>query len=343
MKGFSRVLVFAASITLAHAQTNEALQYLETIGNEFYEISQNSMSYMSAVSHGKSARKVEKRRTELINTVKAAETKIRRLKPFAGDAALRDSVVAYLVLDRIVLTEDYGKILNMEEIAEQSYDAMEAYLLAKERAGEKLEAAYDRVSEQQKLFADKNNIKLVEGTSKLSKKLEKSGQVFTYYNKIYLIFFKSFKNEAYLMEALSRKDVSAMEQTKNVLLASAEQDMAKIAPITAFNGDNSLKAACQQVLAFYKMEASQKVPEMVTFLLKQENFEKMNAAIQAKRPADRSKEDIDNYNKAVKDYNAAVEKINAMHNDLNKKRSAILDQWNNASENFLDIHVPKHG
>lgn len=341
MRGFFLTLVLVTGILSAYAQS-EAYQYLETIGNEFQEISQNSMSYTSAASHGKSARKVEKRRTELINSIKAAETRIRRMKPFAGDASLRDSVVAYLVIDRIVMTEDYGKILNMEEIAEQSYDAMEAYLLAKEKAEEKLEAAYDRVGEQQKLFANRNNIKIVEGTSKLGKKLEKSGRVISYHNKVYLLFFKSYKNEAYLMDALNKKDISAMEQTKNTLLTSAEQDLEKLGPIPAFNGDNTLKTACQQMLAFYKMEASQKVPEMVNFLLKQENFEKMNKAIQAKRPADRSQADIDNYNNAVKEFNAAVDKVNAMHNDLNKKRSALLEQWNNASENFLDKHVPKH-
>lgn len=341
MRGFFLTLVLVTGILSAYAQS-EAYQYLETIGNEFQEISQNSMSYTSAASHGKSARKVEKRRTELINSIKAAETRIRRMKPFAGDASLRDSVVAYLVIDRIVMTEDYGKILNMEEIAEQSYDAMEAYLLAKEKAEEKLEAAYDRVGEQQKLFANRNNIKIVEGTSKLGKKLEKSGRVISYHNKVYLLFFKSYKNEAYLMDALNKKDISAMEQTKNTLLTSAEQDLEKLGPIPAFNGDNTLKTACQQMLAFYKMEASQKVPEMVNFLLKQENFEKMNKAIQAKRPSDRSQTDIDNYNNAVKEFNAAVDKVNAMHNDLNKKRSALLEQWNNASENFLDKHVPKH-
>lgn len=341
MRGFFLTLVLVTGISSAYAQS-EAYQYLETIGNEFQEISQNSMSYTSAASHGKSARKVEKRRTELINSIKAAETRIRRMKPFAGDASLRDSVVAYLVIDRIVMTEDYGKILNMEEIAEQSYDAMEAYLLAKEKAEEKLEAAYDRVGEQQKLFANRNNIKIVEGTSKLGKKLEKSGRVISYHNKVYLLFFKSYKNEAYLMDALNKKDISAMEQTKNTLLMSAEQDLEKLGPIPAFNGDNTLKTACQQMLAFYKMEASQKVPEMVNFLLKQENFEKMNKAIQAKRPSDRSQTDIDNYNNAVKEFNAAVDKVNAMHNDLNKKRSALLEQWNNASENFLDKHVPKH-
>ena len=62
---------------------------------------------------------------------------------------------------------------------------------------------------------------------------------------------------------------------------------------------------------------------MVNFLLKQENFEKMNKAIQAKRPWQESK-DIDSYNNAVKDFNTAVEKVNAMHNDHRQKRSAFF-------------------
>lgn len=145
-----------------------------------------------------------------------------------------------------------------------------------------------------------------------------------------------------MLVATSKNDISAMEQTKNALLTSAEQDLEKLGPMPAFNGDNSLKTACQQILAFYKMEASQKVPEMINFQLKQDNFEKMKAALDAKRPADRTKQDVDAYNKAVKEFNDGVNKINALNNDLNKKRNAVQDQWHNASENFLDKHVPKH-
>lgn len=342
MKVLFLLLLLTAPAPVLYAQANEAHAYLEIIGNEFQEISHNSMSYISAASHGKSARKVEKRRIELINSIKAAEGRIRKMKPFKGDASLRDSVVAYLVLDRLVLTEDYGKIVNMEEIAEQSYDAMEAYLAAKERAGEKLEAAHDRVTEQQKFFANSNNIKIVEGESKLGKKIEKSGKVMSYHNKVYLLFFKSFKNEAYLMDAISHSNVSAMEQTKNALLASTEEDLKTLGTLPAFTGDNTLIVACEHVLNFYKMEAAQKVPEMINFQLKKENYEKIKKAVDAKRPADRTAQDIDNYNQAVKEYNEWVGKINAIHNDLNKKRSEALEKWNNASDKFLDKHVPKH-
>jgi hypothetical protein len=48
------------------------------------------------------------------------------IAPWKGDRSFRDTTVAYLKLLYIVFNEDYGKIVNMEEIAEQSYDAMEA-------------------------------------------------------------------------------------------------------------------------------------------------------------------------------------------------------------------------
>lgn len=316
--------------------------YLQSIGQQFYQISNDMMSYTSASSHGKSARKVEKKRTELINTIRSAEATVRKMKPFKGDATYRDTVVSYLHLNRIVLTEDYGKILDLEDIAEQSYDAMEAYLLAKEKANEKLDIAYESLRVQQQTFATTHNVKLVDGKSKLSQKIETAGKVFNYYNPIYLIFFKSYKDEAYLMDAIQRNDVNAMEQTKNALLASAEAGLAKLGPINPYKGDATLKATCQQLLSFYKMEASQKISQVIEFQLKKENFDKMKAAMDAKRPTDRTKEDIDSYNKIIHDYNAAIDKVNAVHNELNKKRSELLNKWNQTSDNFLDKHIPKY-
>jgi hypothetical protein len=340
---YSLLLFLFFPICSVFAQTNnDAYQYLETIGNQFYEISESNMSYTSAVSHGKSARKVEKRRIEVLAKIKEAERTVRKMSPFQGDHAFRDSVVSYLVISRIVLNEDYGKILDMEEIAEQSYDAMEAYLLAKEKASEKLDAAYEKVKEQQIQFASRYNIKIIEGNSKLGRKIETSAKVFNYHDKIYLLFFKSYKNEAYLAEAINRNDINAIEQTKNALLNSAEQDLSKIGPLPAFKGDATLKTACQQLLNFYKWEASNYIPELITFQLKKENYEKMKAAMDAKRPADRTKDDVSAYNKAVNDFNASVSKINAQQNELNKKGADALNKWNKASEEFLDKHIPKH-
>jgi hypothetical protein len=340
---FLTLLLTAIICHQAVAQSGgDPVAYLESIGNGFADIAQNTMSYTSAASHGKSARKVEKRRSDLMQAIKQAEANVRKMKPFNGDHAFRDSVVSYLRINRIVLSEDYGKILNMEEIAEQSFDAMEAYLLAKEKAHDKLDDAFEKVKEQQELFAKSYNVKLLEGSSKVGRKLETSNKVFAYYNQIYLLFFKSFKNEAYLMDAINKRDINAMEQTKNALLASAEQDLAKIGPMGTYKGDATLKTACQQLLNFYKSECATKIPDLINFYLKKENYEKMKAAMEAKRPTDRTSQDIDTYNKAIDDFNKAVNNLNKDQNELNKKRDESLNKWNDMSEEFLHKHVPKY-
>lgn len=323
-------------------QKAPAVVYLETMGVEFQDVSKNIMSYTSAASHGKSAKKVEKRRQELLARIQLAERNIRKMKPFEGDGSLRDSVVRYFDISYKVLNEDFGKILNMEEVAEQSYDDMEAYMLAKELANQKLDDAREAMDQEQDVFIKKYGIKVVAGSSKVGEKLEKSGKVYAYYNKIYLIFFKSYKDEAYLLDAIGKNDVNAKEQTKNALQKSATEGLANIGPIGSFSGDATLKNSCQQLLNFYKQEATTSISIFIDFDLKQENFEKIKKAMESKRQNERTQADIDAYNKALKEYNDAVTKVNSVNSDLNKKRSQFLDQWNNASENFLHKHVPKY-
>lgn len=326
----------------SNAQELTAGAYLDYIGNQYTEVSKDMMSYTSAASHGKGAKKVEKKRQELLITIKEAERTVRKMRPFQGDHQLRDTVASYFKLSHLVLLEDYGKIVDMEEIAERSYDAMEAYMMAKEKANEKLDFSYERVREQHDLFAKKNNIRIIENDSKLSQKLETSGKVYAYYNKIYLVFFKSYKDEAYLLEALAKGDLNAMEQTKNSLANSSAEGVKKLTAIGFFNSDGSLKNVCQQFLSFYQQEATSKATDQVDFFLKKENYEKIKKAFDGKRQNDRTKADVDQYNTAVNEYNASVNKFNSINNDLNKRRNELINLWNKTSDNFLSKYVPKY-
>ncbi len=330
-------LLLAAGPLLAQESTS-AGDYLSFLGDQHRAISKAMLSYISAVNHGKSARKVDKRRVELIQQMKQSELNVRRMKPYQKDSKLRDSTTAFLRLAQHVVTEDYGKILNMEDIAEQSYDLMEAYLLAKEKANDKLDLAEVRLEREVQAFASANNIRLVESESKLSQKMEQATKVNLYYNKVYLVFFKSFKDEVYFLDALNKGDVGAMEQSNNALIASVNEGLTKVGPQPAYNGDGSLKAACQQVLTFYKKATTAYFPVFVEFQLKKENFEKMKKAMDAKRNP--TQEDNDAFNKAVKDYNLWVNKVNNANNEYNKGRQSVMDSWTNRSNGFLDKHTP---
>lgn len=327
--------------TSVHSQTNP-VEYLNVIGEQFNNISHEMMSYQSAVNHGKSARKIEKRRQEFMAQIKESEKTVRRLRPFDGKTTLRDSIAAYFKLIQIILNEEYGKILDLEEISEQSYDAMEAYLLAKERASDKGDAAFQAAMTQYQAFAAENNIKLLENKSELYEKLEKTGLILQYSNKAYLLFFKSYKNEAYMIDAMKRDDMAAVEQLRNALSSSATEDLVKVKDLGRFEGDGSLATAAQQALTFYKMEADEKIPVFTAFLLAKDNMEKVKKSFDGTAASKRTQQQIDAYNKAINDFNSKVNAVNAMNQEVNKKRTVMLKSWNDTYENFLDKHTPRY-
>jgi hypothetical protein len=332
------LLVFLKTGVKAQDLSN-AGSYMSYIGDKEKEVSKKYLNYISAASHGKSLRKVEKLREQVLNSIYETRIAIQGTQAFQGDKTLREASVAYLMLCYRVFNEDYGKIVNMEEIAEQSYDAMEAYLLAQRMANEKLDEAGTKRNQVGKDFAKKFNVNLIDGSDVLDEKMKKSSKVTDYYNDVYLIFFKCYRQEAYLIEALNKNNIISIEQAKNSLLKYAEEGLQKLDTISAFDSDASLKTACQKTLQFYKNEA-ENVPVMTEFILKQESFQKLQKTFNSKSSSQRTQADVDNYNKAVKEVNDAGNEYNKINNETNKKRSDMLDNWNGTVKKYWDNHMP---
>ena len=335
------LLIFLWTIvTKTMAQTFETpVQYMEHIGKARQALTEKYMLYLSGMSHGKSARKVEKRRQEVLQAISDTRFAIMGMPPYKGDRSLKDTTVAYLKMLNSVFNEDYGKIVNMEEIAEQSYDLMEAYMLAQEKASEKLQEASGRQSEVQKQFAAKHNVTLVDGETETEAKMKIASQVMKHYNEVYLIFFKPYKQEAYLMDAMNQKNINSIEQNNNSLESFAEQGLEKLKEMKGYNNDGSLIVACRNMLNFYKDEAK-KSASLTDFYLKEESFAKLKKQFDTKPASKRTQQDIDQFNKGVNDINSAVNNFNALNNQLNKERENYLDAWNNAVKKYLDNHVP---
>jgi hypothetical protein len=314
-------------------------QYIEHIGKANQVLTEKYLLYLSGMSHGKSARKVEKRRLEVVKAISDTRYEIMGMPPYKGDRTLKDTTVAYLKILNSVFNEDYGKIVNMEEIAEQSYDLMEAYMLAQEKANEKLQQASVRQGEMQKQFAAKHNINMIESESVSDAKMKVAGNVMKHYNEVYLVFFKAYKQEAYLMDAVNQKNVNSIEQNINSLQNFSEQGLEKLKELKGYNNDGSLIIACRNILNFYKDEAK-KGSAMTDFFLKEENFTKLKKQFDSKPGSKRTERDVEQFNKAVNDINSASNNFNAVNNELNKQRSKSLDGWNNAVKKYLDEHVP---
>lgn len=341
MKNLILPLALLLSASSNAQSTTNAGEYLDYFSVEYTKIQKDSWDYTKSVSHGRSARKVEKKRMELIQSANAALNKSKRAKGFEDNTAYRDSVVQYFELLGKVLREDYADIVDMEEIAEQSYDLMEAYLTAREQAGDKMQAANEMINREQRTFAEGHNITIIEDDSELGKKMEIADQVYDHYNDVYLIFFKSYKQELYLLEAIERKDVSAIEQNRNALIETTEEGLSKLGDLELFENDNSMIEATEHLLEFYADEAKKDVDITLSFLEENENFAKVKAALDKKKEKDRTQEDVDQYNNGVNAVNKAVNEYNEMNERSNKDRSAAIDKWNVTADRFTSKHVPK--
>ena len=315
--------------------------YMDAMGNAHKEMDQKYMAYTSACSHGKRARKVEKLRLQVLENITNTKSKILELPLYKGDNSLRQSNVDYINVCYTIFNEDYSKIVNMEDIAEQSFDEMQVYLLMKEKVDEKLKDAVDKINKATHDFADKYKVTLIDGEKdKLALKMETASKVNKYYKPIHLIFFKCNWQDNALTKALNEGRINDVEQTRSSVIKYAEEGLLALKAIQPYEGDMSLVEACRQILQAYKGIAEKETPVMTDYQLKKENFEKIKKAFEAKSKSDRSKDDVDAYNKAVNDMNAAVNLSNQASANSNKKRTDADKAWEDAVKTFFDKYTP---
>ncbi len=341
MKSIIKTAILScAMFSAVTIKAQNPVQYMDKINVEFKKISEETWDYTRAVAHSKKARQIDGQRRQMINANRNGLNRIKNMPPFNGDAAFRDSVVRYLELSYAVLNNDYAKIMDMEEISEQSYDAMEAYMLAQQIANDKMEAAFDIAVAANEDFAKKNNINLINKETETAEKLEKASEVFKFYNQVYLVFFKPYKQEFYLIDAQSKGDINAMKQNQESLSKLSKEAKVKLKAIVPYKGNTTLKSACDEVLDFYIMEADTKVPMLVDFYLKKEKFDKLKTAMD-KKGKNLSESEVNEFNAAVNEFNKASNDYNKINAELNNKRANSLNNWNNAVSKYLDRNVSK--
>jgi hypothetical protein len=326
---------------ISYSQYDSPVNYMSYLSAIEVDMAKDYMSYMSAMAHGSSPRRMERRRQEVLSTIQEGRQKVARLKPYQKETTLRDAYAKYFSILQSILKEDYSKIVNMEEIAEQSYDAMEAYLLAQEKASEKLEVAADTLQQEFRKFAAKNNVRLIESESKVSRKLKQTGRVTNYYNQIYLIYFKSSKQEGYIVAASNSGNVNSVEQNKSTLIKYVIEGLGKLDGIKPLDNDFSLVTACRNLLEFQKTEGEIKIPSVTDYLVRREEFLKFKKMYDAKPAQQRTSTEVDDYNAMVDEMNASAATFNKTNEEMNTQRTKLSDNWSSAVKKFLDAHIPK--
>ena len=175
----------------SHAQVIEnAGDYMTAMSNAQIEMNQKYMAYISASAHSRRTKKIEKLRMQALESINNAKYKTSDLPKYKGDNSLRQASIDYIQFCYRIFNEDYSKIVNMEEIAEQSVDQMQAFLLLEEKTSEKLQEANEDLAKAEKEFAAKYKVNLVDSKTELTEKMGTAGKVNSYTDKLYIIFFQ---------------------------------------------------------------------------------------------------------------------------------------------------------
>ncbi len=314
--------------------------YLNFVGKEQKTITRSMWNYTKAIAHSKSDRTVDAKRRVLVKSVERAIAKISRAQGYDGDD-YKNKVLEHLTFNLNLLKQDYAKIIDLKEVSEQSYDFMEAYMLAQELADKKMEESQLEYETNFYAFANKHNVKIIEeAESDLSKKIAISNAVFKHYKEMYLKYFKVYINEVYLMEAIEKGDVGAIEQSASALSASAKEGLELLKGVELYKGDKSIVSATQAAFEFFIDEADNKMPVIINFLVMNEDFEAIKEAIENTPQKKRTKVQIDDYNEQVKKINKGVKDYNKINGELNTKRQTTLNKLNGANDRFLSKHIP---
>lgn len=333
-------ILFIGLVAHSYSQNfKNASEYLDFVGKEHTAISRSMWNYTKAIAHSKRDKTIRGKRNVLIKTMERSIGKIQKANGFDGDD-YKNKVLKQLNFNLDLLNHDYAKIIDMKEVAEQSYDLMEAYMLAQEMADKKMEEAQQQYETDFYAFANKHNINIVESNTDLSKKMEISNEVFKHYNEMYLTYFKVYINEIHLMDALGTSDLGAIEQSANALSETANEGLEKISTHKVYKGDKSIINITKEAFVFFKDEAENKVSKMIDFLLLQENFNTIKNTLDRTPERKRTKAQIDNYNEQVNLLNKGVKDYNKINTDLNKKRNILINKLNTANDRFLAKHIP---
>lgn len=335
-------LLFLCALPAAAQVADNPGDYMTAINNAHTEMNQKYMAYMSAAAHSRKAKKIEKLRQQVLETIENSRYKTIDIPLYKGDNSLRQSSIDYIKVCYNVFNEDYAKIVNMEDIAEQSYDEMQAYILLHEKTSEKLHEAAEKMNQAAEAFAAKYNITLVDEKSDLGEKLEEAGKVGRYQDSIYLIFFKCYWEDGEIVDAMNKGSLNQIEQGRTSLIRFADEGMATLDAMKPFENDPSLLYACKNILKFYKKTGEEYIPKQTDFFLKKENFEKIKKSFDDKLKKERTKEDVDAYNRSVNEMNNASKVFNDTNKELNEKRTSMLNDWNKAQQAFADSHVPHY-
>lgn len=329
------ILVFLLTFCIPNSSFSQSnsFKYMKNIQSILNESKKEVFQYLKVIVKGRNLKKVESKREKLIDKIDSEHGKFLKIE----DSKLKQEGLKYLSTLKIVLTDDYAKIMDIEEIAEQSYDNMEAYFTMQEKANEKLDQAWDNFDTAFHRYARTNNIKIVEGElDKKSQKIRKMSETLKYSNQIYLIYLKCHYQEKKLLESIEKEDINAMTQNMDAQKTLLKSSIEKVLALKSYDHDSRMIHATKYLFKFYKDEVEKDFVTIQNFFILKSKYNTAKKNHESLKESDRASNLA--FEKISQEFSSGIIKYNETVKRVNLERSKQIKDWFDILKEFNTDH-----
>ncbi|MEM9022718.1 MAG: hypothetical protein AAGB22_03190, partial [Bacteroidota bacterium] len=216
--------------------------------------------------------------------------------------------IAVFKLYQEAYANDFNEAMRLKKDKENSYEAMERYFKAQEKAERKLSQASERFEKAQRQFAEKHGMVLQEDDA-ASGLLTRIAAVNRYSRRVFLAYFRVAKADAAFMQGVEERKTGQLDKQRQQLENATEQVLSELDTVQPFRGNTAFRDATKKLVQFYHDLAVKDYPTL--------------GAVMRKKPDEMTATDAENYNDIVQRYNATnVELVTA----FNRENVALLQQ-----------------
>lgn len=312
---FRRLIVLFCCLPMI-TMAQDAIEFNNAIVVEQALVTAKNLEYASYSVHSKDFKEIEKKRGAVIEQIDNSIKAVTALTAPEKGADLKEEALEVLGMYKSIFGMDFVEVAKLKQDSESSYDAMETYFKAQDKAEKQLDKAGDRFTRAQEKFAKRNDFKMQksDGTDPLSEQIKKMNRANEYTRKIFLTYFKADKQHAAFMEAMSKQE-KGLEGKRSKMEKAAKAALNTLKEMGGFEGDKAYLDATIKLMTFYKNIAANEFVDVVK--------------VATAKQEDLTQKDVDNYNKGIEKYNSKV--------------NSLVMGFNEAYSNLLKKHTPNVG
>lgn len=316
MKKYLLLIGLAFISTFTFAQTFEQpVEYNNFIVEEMNAVVGKNLEYISQSVHSENFEQIELKRKNVLKQIESAYDKISTAKPYEKGQTLQSECVEVLNLYKGVFGSEMEEVNVLKQGSQASFEAMESYFAAQDKAEKNLARATDRFYKAQKSYLKSHDIKIeVSEDAAQNNVLQEISDVNEYVRDLYLIYFQMSKYSSIFLEAVGSNDKAGIDGKRKRLAAAANRAISTLDKMSGFKGDEGFLNSTKENVTFYKDLAENGFVDIVKVIkTKQEDL---------------TQEDVNAYNEAIE--------------KLNTKAPPLNNTFNQAQMELLKKHIPKH-